>query len=110
MDHTEANEPIEAQQPSSEATATSASAPIEKRRYPWLAVLSLVLCVGAWVAATVSGYLTLAVGAAAIVAGAFSLGSHRPAVRNTAITSIIAAAVLIVVVGAFMVALHKLLA
>lgn len=81
----------------------------EKRRYPWLAVISLLLCIGAWIAATKNGFVTLAIGAAAIIAGAFSLGSRRAAVRNTAITSIIATAVLIIVVGAFIFALHKLL-
>lgn len=81
----------------------------EKRRYPWLAVLSLLLCIAAWVVASRNGVATLIIGIASILAGAFALGSHRGAVRNTAITSIIATAVLVLVVGAFMIALHKLL-
>lgn len=87
----------------------SSETPQEKRRYPWLAILSLFLCLGAWYASTVSGYATLVIGVCAIVAGAFALGSHKAAIRNTAITVIIATAVLILVVGAFMITLYKLL-
>ena len=90
------------------AESTPAVVKAEKRRYPWLALLSLLLCIGAWVASTFDGFLCLGIGAIGIVAGAFSLGSHRPAVRNTAITSIIATAVLMLVVGAFIIALKKL--
>lgn len=81
----------------------------ERGIYPWLAAASLLLCVGAWYAATVNGYATLAAGAAAILCGAFALGSRRPIVRNTAITAIIAVGVLMLVVGAFMFVLHKFL-
>lgn len=95
--------------PAEEGNANPSTAQKEKRRYPWLGILSLLLCIAAWVAATKSGYATLGIGAAAIVAGAFALGSHRPAIRNTAITSIIATAVLLLVVGTFMFVLHKML-
>lgn len=81
----------------------------EKHRYAWLALLSLVSCITAWFAATRSGYAAVAACAVSIISGAFALGSHRGAVRNTAITFIIASAVLLIVVGAFMIALHKLL-
>lgn len=94
----------------SEAGAPSAApAPSEKRRYAWLAVLTLILCVAAWVASTFNGYTTIVLCVASIVCGAFSLGSRRAVVRNTSITAIIASAVLLLVVGAFMIALKKLL-
>lgn len=83
--------------------------PAEPRRYAWFAVLSLLMCVAAWIAATISGFTTLGIGAVAIVIGACALRSHRHVVRNTAITSIIATAVLLIVVGAFIIALRTLL-
>lgn len=81
----------------------------EKRRFAWLAILAMLFCVGAWVASTVNGVATVALGVVSILFGAFALGSHRAVVRNTAITFIIASAVLILVVGAFMMVLHKFL-
>lgn len=104
MAETENNEIID------NPTPESAPASREPRRYAWLAVLSLLGCIAAWVGATVSGFCALVAGALSILAGAFALGSRRSAVRNTAITSIIAAAVLVIVVGVFMLVLHKLLA
>lgn len=90
-------------------SSSAQAAPTEKRRYQWLAVLSLLLCVASWFAATKSGYGALVVAAASIVSGSFALGSRRAAVRNTAITSIIASAVLFLVVGAFIIALRHFL-
>lgn len=95
--------------PASMSADTQPVTPTEKRRYTWLAVISLILCVTAWFVATVNGPATIGIGVAAIVSGAFALGSRRPVVRNTAITSIIATSVLILVVGAFILVLRHLL-
>ncbi len=76
------------------------------RKLMWLAVVSIFLTVAAWIIGSFSGFAALAVSAAAIVAGAFALKSRRNGVRNTAITSIIAAGVLIVVISAFMIVLY----
>ncbi|MDE6300330.1 MAG: hypothetical protein K2M19_01260 [Muribaculaceae bacterium] len=84
------------------ATATAGS----KGSFVWLAILSLILTLVAWIAGSYSGIAAIAISAAAIVAGAFALRSHRRGVRNTAITSIIAAAVLLVVVAAFMIVIY----
>lgn len=74
--------------------------------FVWLAVISLVLTIAAWIAGSFSGIGAIVISALAIVAGAFALRSHRRGVRNTAITSIIAAAVLLVVVAAFMIVIY----
>lgn len=96
-------------QPAGAETPSAVEVKPEKRRYPWLAIISLALCIVSWYLATRSGFATLASGSLAIIAGAFALGSKRPAVRNTAITSIVATGVLILVVGAFIIALRQLL-
>ena len=92
-----------------EQQETPATDAREPRRYAWFAIIALLLTVAAWIAATSSGFTALAIGIAALVAGICSLRSHRPIVRNTAITSIIAVAVLIIVVGAFIIALNHFL-
>ncbi len=70
--------------------------------YAWLAVLSIVLTLVAWVCATGNGIVAMLVGAVAILCGAFAERSPRGGVRNVATTSIIAATVLLVVIAAFM--------
>lgn len=80
--------------------------PSEPRRWCWLAICSLVVTVIAWIIANLNGYVALCACAVAIVLGALALKSHRHAVRNTAITSIIAAAVLLVVLAAFMIVIY----
>lgn len=93
----------------SPADSQDAAITHEKKRYPWLCLVGLLLCLAAWVACTKSGIATVALAAGSILFSAFSLGSHRAAVRNTAITVIVASGVLLLVVGAFMIVLHKLL-
>lgn len=78
----------------------------ESRNFVWLAVISIVLTVAAWVAGSFNGIVAICICVAAIVAGAFSLKSRRHGVRNTAITSIIAAAVLLVVISAFLTVIY----
>lgn len=80
--------------------------PQESRRFMWLAIVSIVLTAVAWVAGSWNGFVAVTLSAVAIVAGALALKSHRHAVRNTAITSIIAAAVLLVVIVAFFIVIY----
>lgn len=60
----------------------------------------------AWITANWNGYVALGTAVVAIVVGFLALRSHRHAVRNTAITSIIASAVLLVVLAAFMIVIY----
>ncbi len=70
----------------------------------WIfAASSFVFMLVAWVLATLSGWATVASGALAVLLGVVALRSPRKSVRNIAITSIVAASVLVVVVGAFMI-------
>lgn len=77
--------------------------PKEPGRFVTYAIVSIVLTVAAWIAANMNGYVAIACSVAAIVAGAMALRSRRHGVRNTAITAIIAAAVLLVVITAFII-------
>jgi len=63
--------------------------------------MSIVLAAVAWIAANWNGYVSAAVSALAVTAGFLALRSHRHGVRNTAITAIVAAGVLLVVLVAF---------
>lgn len=88
------------------AGAVQAGPDGESRRFVWLAVASVILTIMAWIAGSHSAVASVAVSVAAIVAGALALRSHRHGVRNTAITSIIAAAVLLVVIAAFCIVIY----
>ena len=84
-----------------ESHAPVAAFPREAKRFVWLALVSLTLTILAWILGGYSAIAAIITSAAAIVTGAFALKSHRHGVRNTAITSIIAAAALLVVISAF---------
>lgn len=78
----------------------------EPRKYAWLAIISILLTAIAWIAGSYSGIAAIAVSACAIVLGFLALKSRRNLIRNTAITAIIASAVLFVVVVAFFIVIY----
>lgn len=80
--------------------------PKESRNFVWMAVISIVLTAIAWIAGNYSGVAAIIISVVAIVLGALALKSHRHTIRNTAITSIIASAVLLVVVLAFIIVIY----
>ena len=67
-----------------------------------LALLSLAVAIVAWLCLMLQGYVALFVGILAVVLGVAGLRSSRPLRRNCAITAIIAAGVLLVVLSAFL--------
>ena len=80
--------------------------PHEPGRFVWLAIISIVLTIISWIGASYSAWAGIALAAAAVVSGACALKSRRHGVRNTAITSIIAATVLLVVIVAFIIVIY----
>ena len=78
----------------------------EPARYAWLAFVSILFTVAAWIFGSCSGEVAIVGSALGIAAGAFAMKSQRKSVRNTAITSIIAAAVLLIVVSAFYIVIY----
>lgn len=84
----------------------SAMGTSEPRNFVWMAVLSIVLAVIAWIAGSYNGIAAMAVSTVAILPGALALKSHRHVIRNTAITAIIASAVLLVVLLAFYIVVY----
>lgn len=73
-------------------------------RSPLLAWVAVVLTIGAWLLLVyVNGYASLVVSALGIVAGFMAVPGRAPAVRNLAITAIIASTVLLVVLAAFLI-------
>lgn len=93
---------INPQQPTTDAPEQKPAS----ARFLWLAIVSLILTVVAWVAGSWNGYAAVAIAAVAIVLGAMALRSRRHRDRNLAITSIIAAAVLLVVIVAFFIVIY----
>ena len=78
-----------------------APVPAEPGRYVAYAVGAIVLATLAWIVANWNGYVATAVSALAVAAGFRALRSRRHGVRNTAVTAIVAAGVLLVVLVAF---------
>lgn len=72
-----------------------------------IAWASVVLAIAAWVALILTnGYVALGVALAAAVAGFVSMPGSKTAYKRLAVTAIIAALVLIVVVAAYLIVLH----
>ncbi len=102
MSESEGNITAAAEQTKS-AEQPKSAAVLEPRRYVRLAMLSLLVTVLAWIGTVLSPWLGIVLSVGAIALGIPSLRSCRHSVRNVAITSIIASAVLFVVVAAFMI-------
>ncbi len=72
----------------------------------WLAIVSIIITALSWISAGFNAWLGIGLSAVAVVIGALALKSHRHSIRNTAITSIIAATVLLVVISAFLIVIY----
>lgn len=80
------------------------AAPEIKHRSPVLAWIALALTLLAWAMLMwVNGYVAIAVAAVALVAGFAAIPGRSPNIRNLAITSVIAAMVLLIVLAAFII-------
>lgn len=101
-------EPVETGHDESAGTADAPreTAPAEPGRYCTWAVISILMAVVAWIAANWNGYAAMGASVVSLVFGFMALRSRRHGVRNTAITSIIAAAVLLVVLTAFVMVIY----
>ena len=84
------------------------STPVAKSlrsRYDKFAFLSIILTIAAWIILSFEGRVALAVCVIAFVLGCIGLKSHSRVWKNTAITSLVASSVLMVVLSAFMIVL-----
>lgn len=73
-------------------------------RSPALAWISLALTVAAWLTLMFTdGYVAMAVAATALIVGFLSMRGSSRAIRNIAITAVIASMVLLVVLTAFII-------
>lgn len=74
--------------------------------HSYFAIAALILAIAAWALLIWSnGYVACAVGAVAVVCGFLGAHAGHGALRNAAVTAIIAATVLLVVVLAFLIVL-----
>ena len=87
------------------AAATATSAPRRSAR-SMLAAISMVVTVIAWILLMWNGYAALGLGLAAIVLAVVGSRSRSAGWRNLAITSLIASAVLVIVMVAFLIVIY----
>ncbi|MCM1036557.1 MAG: hypothetical protein NC406_04455 [Bacteroides sp.] len=110
MDNTDRLTSAAAEQPQEERMLPQKQAqsapPAEPGRFVAYAVVSIVLATVSWIIANWNGYVAAMVSALSVVAGFMALRSHRHSVRNTAITAIVAAGVLLVVLVAFIIVIR----
>ena len=92
--------------PQAADTCPAGEWPCESRRFMWLAIVSIIITALSWISAGFNAWLGIGLSAVAVVIGALALKSHRHSIRNTAITSIIAATVLLVVISAFLIVIY----
>ncbi len=88
--------------------AAPASTPQASRRSvrSMLAAISMVVTIMAWILLMWNGYAALGLGLAAIVLGVVGTRSRSAGWRNLAITSLIASAVLVIVMVAFLIVIY----
>ena len=70
------------------------------------ALISIIITVIAWVILSLNGIAALCVAVAGFVTACFGLKAATRAWRNTAVTSIVASSVLIVVISAFLIVIY----
>ena len=92
-----------------ETVATEPEVKHESKAWLWLALGAMLLCIIAWIVSPSNGYWAVSLAIVSMALGFISLKSKRHAIRNTAITAIIASGVLALVVGAFIITLNNLL-
>ncbi|MGM9851345.1 MAG: hypothetical protein ACI306_04295 [Muribaculaceae bacterium] len=88
--------------------AAPASTPQASRRSvrSMLAAISMVVTIMAWILLMWNGYAALGLGLAAIALGVVGTRSRSAGWRNLAITSLIASAVLVIVMVAFLIVIY----
>lgn len=108
MDIEHKQQPID--QPSEatlENAAETAGTEPEKKdsraKFNKFALLSILLTLAAWVVLSFDGKIALAISVVAFILGCIGLKSSTRTWRNTAITSLVASAVLMVVLSAFLI-------
>ncbi|MGM9861581.1 MAG: hypothetical protein ACI30W_03210 [Muribaculaceae bacterium] len=94
-------EPVEAEP----AAASTPEAPRRSMRSV-LAAISMAVTVMAWILLMWNGYAALGLGLAAIVLAVAGIRSRSAGWRNLAITSLIASAVLVIVMVAFLIVIY----
>jgi len=87
----------------SEATAQAASAMPTANWHTWMAAIGAMLAIAAWVALCFNGYTALIVGTGAFVSACLGLHAHTRPWRNLATTALIASAVVLIVIAAFLI-------
>lgn len=96
---------IQAAAAKAEEAATANKTEITAYRKSTLAWVSMLVTIVAWVVLWFNGYAALGIAVAGTVLGFCGLPHRRPAAKRLAITAIIAALVLIVVVAAYLMVL-----
>lgn len=90
-----------AETPAEDVKETPAKDP--RSKFNIFAIIGIILTIAAWIILSTDGKVALAVSVVAFIMACIGLKSSTRLMRNTAICSIVASGVLIVVVSAFLV-------
>lgn len=96
--------------PEQQSIAIEAPVKVERGnpRFNVFALLSIFVTIAAWVILSINGEVALGVSIAAFVLSCLGLKAATRTLRNTAITSLVASTVLMVVLAAFLIVLNAL--
>lgn len=104
VSHTEVNPaPMTEAAVSEQTPETTVEQRDSRAKYNKFAFISIVLTIAAWIILTLNGKVALGGSILAFFCGCIGLKSSTRTWRNTAITSIVASAVLMVVLAAFLI-------
>lgn len=78
----------------------------KRAKFNKFALFAILLAIAAWIILSFNGKIALGVSAAAFLSGCFGLKASTRTWRNTAITAIVASAVLLIVLAAFMIVIY----
>lgn len=78
----------------------------KRAKYNKFALIGILLAIASWVILTFNGQVALGCSAVALICGCAGLKSSTRSWRNTAITAVVASAVLLIVLSAFLILIY----
>lgn len=99
-------ETTEAQQDASQSAINGDSQPNPRAKYNKFALMGILLTLAAWITLSFNGKIALALSIVSFISACFGLKASTRSYRTTSITAIVASAVLMVVLSAFLIVIY----
>lgn len=99
----------EATEPQQEQSSGEANSHVQRDsrvKYNKFALLGILLTIAAWITLSFNGQVALGLSVVSFISACFGLKAATRSYRNTAITAIVASAVLMVVLSAFLIVIY----